>query len=407
MVNEAKELKLLAIDRLATTDEEALAALQDVLNWELDYEAQEGENENLKKLLAEKNELSKSLSRTKDELKAVESFVEGTSDYAEEATKQRARLKSIELVRETESNLHSRPLCNSHMEVEIPAAEAINRSLRELTSNLENTIAQRPRLNSYTARLVEERDQLVEGIQNYQQSIKALYKEQDEASRLKDLNLRRGKTIGRISLFMESFQLTAENSSLIHRIREIEAQIERLEEQISRDERESRLNYVLNQINTRMSEWARDLDLEYKGAPLRFDLKKLTIYADTSSRPVPLSQMGSAANWVGFHLLIHFALHSLFSSNRRPTPRFLIIDQPSQAYYPPTNSGESMADGNSDERAVEDMYRFIFKATRELAPELQVIVTDHAKLDLADFENAIVEEWRNGIKLIPQSWLRT
>lgn len=43
--------------------------------------------------------------------------------------------------------------------------------------------------------------------------------------------------------------------------------------------------------------------------------------------------------------------------------------------------------------------------TKELAPNYQVIIADNAKLKFEDFENSIVEEWRNGFKLIPISWI--
>lgn len=99
----------------------------------------------------------------------------------------------------------------------------------------------------------------------------------------------------------------------------------------------------------------------------------------------------------------------LFISGNRPTPRFLIIDQPSQAYYPPaagTTESSSEISANSDERAVQDMYKFIFRATRELFPNLQVIVTDHAKLGTDNFISAIIEERRDGIRLVPLDWIQ-
>jgi hypothetical protein len=280
--------------------------------------------------------------------------------------------------------------------------------LAELNRNLETTIAQNPRLSEYTGTLSKQRDDIKASLGMLNTSINGIYREQEEASRLRDLNLRRGKSIGRVSLFLESFRLVEENSDLRERIASAKVRIAELERKVSSEEREGQLNYILNQINNRMTEWSKSLDLEYKGAPLRFDLRKLTVYADSSARPIPLGQMGSAANWVGIHLLIHFALHSHFVNAKRPTPRFIFIDQPSQAYYPPTDDTED-ADGaqpqNSDDRAVRDMYDFIFKANAELGGKFQVIVTDHAKLPTEDFSGAIVEEWRNGHKLIPFDWI--
>jgi len=100
-------------------------------------------------------------------------------------------------------------------------------------------------------------------------------------------------------------------------------------------------------------------------------------------------------------------LHKHFVKADRPVPRFLIIDQPSQAYYPPDKDIELKGKlaSSSDETAVKQMYDFIITATEELAPHFQVIITDHAKLNNKEFKDCIIEEWRNGNKLIPEEWI--
>jgi hypothetical protein len=191
------------------------------------------------------------------------------------------------------------------------------------------------------------------------------------------------------------------------RIESLSKEIESLEELISSDEKELLLSAALNKINTQMTKWKDKLDSEYGDSPIRFDLKKLTLFVDTPHKSIPLSNMGSGANWVAYHLLIHFALHKLFIQDNRPTPNFLVIDQPSQVYFPPerdsTNSGDIRQ--SSDETAVYQMFKFILDTTKELYPNFQVIITDHARLNDAAFQEAIVEEWRNGLKLVPQEWV--
>lgn len=52
------------------------------------------------------------------------------------------------------------------------------------------------------------------------------------------------------------------------------------------------------------------------------------------------------------------------------------------------------------------MYNLIFDVVESLAPDFQVIVTDHA--DLAGdsrFQSSVVERWRGTDALVPQSWL--
>lgn len=117
--------------------------------------------------------------------------------------------------------------------------------------------------------------------------------------------------------------------------------------------------------------------------------------------------MGSGENWVGYHVLAHLALHKWLRQKKRPVPAFLILDQPSQAHYPPEEDAEGSLDGLKDEdkTAVNQLFSLIAKVAEELAPDLQIIVMDHADLREPWFEEAIVERWRRGRKLIPESWI--
>lgn len=407
LVNEAKQLNLISADRVAEDATQALDALKEALTWEQTaIETAQGENENLKKLLEEKAEFEKELSRKRDDIKAVNTFIKQTSDYSTEVTQQKARLESIKLFGKTEAELHSCPLCSQHIETEIPSIAAINKSLAELSKNLTTTIAERPKLGQYVERLNLEQDNLKKQIEIRQNGIKTIYIEQQQATKQKDLNLRRGKTIGKISLFLESFKAVEEDKTLKKNIEQLLVEIAALEKVVGSEEKEERLNSILNQINIQMTNWSKNLDLEYQDAPIRFDIKKLTIFADTPTKSIPLNQTGSGANWIAYHLLIHFALHKHFVKANRPVPRFLILDQPSQAYYPPDKDAELKGKlaTSSDETAVKQIYDFILLATKELAPHFQVIITDHAKLNYIEFTESITEEWRNGQKLIPESW---
>lgn len=408
LVNETKQLNLISAERVAEDATQALDALKEALTWEQTaIEATQGENENLKKLLEEKAEFEKELSRKRDDMKAVNTFIKQTSDYSTEVIQQKARLEAIKLFGETEAELHSCPLCSQHIENQIPSISAINKSLADLSENLTTTIAERPKLGQYVERLNLEQENLKKQIEIRQNGIKTIYIEQQQAAKQKDLNLRRGKTIGKISLFLESFKAVEEDKTLKKKIELLLVEIAALEKVVGSEEKEERLNSILNQINIQMTNWSQNLDLEHQSAPIRFDIKKLTIFADTPTKSIPLNQMGSGANWVAYHLLIHFALHKHFVKANRPLPRFLILDQPSQAYYPPDKDTELKGKlaTSSDETAVKQMYDFILSATKELAPHFQVIITDHAKLNNTEFTECIREEWRNGKKLIPESWI--
>jgi Protein of unknown function (DUF3732) len=116
--------------------------------------------------------------------------------------------------------------------------------------------------------------------------------------------------------------------------------------------------------------------------------------------------MGSGENWVGYHVLAHLGLHKWLRQKRRPVPAFVIFDQPSQAHYPPEKDidGSLALLKDEDQAAVHQLFRLMADVAAELAPELQIIILDHADLKEPWFDATVVERWRGGTKLVPDSW---
>ena len=164
--------------------------------------------------------------------------------------------------------------------------------------------------------------------------------------------------------------------------------------------------YTSLSVLIEMSDWARHLELEHSKYPLRFNLKKLTIVADTSDGPIPMERMGSGENWVGYHLIGHLALHEWFVKYNRPVPRFLFVDQPSQVYFPPEPAEDRSIDdlGNDDRRELRRMLRMLYDAVNQLSPKFQIIITEHADIDEDWYQDSIRERWRGGPKLVPEDW---
>lgn len=51
------------------------------------------------------------------------------------------------------------------------------------------------------------------------------------------------------------------------------------------------------------------------------------------------------------------------------------------------------------------IFELIRDVVEELAPELQVIVTEHADIEERWYQSAVIERWRHGQALIPSEWL--
>lgn len=187
---------------------------------------------------------------------------------------------------------------------------------------------------------------------------------------------------------------------------DLHASIDDIEQRLDPDAEREQVVSRLNVIGDDMTSWAEQLALEHTGGRVRLDAYDLTVVADTTDGPIPLGRMGSAGNWVGYHLVTHLALHRWFVDKERPVPRLLMIDQPTQAFYPPDVDEVAVEDmDDADRQAVTSMFRLLNEVAQQLAPNLQIIVMDHANLEEGWFQETIVEEWRRGTKLVPEPWL--
>ena len=300
------------------------------------------------------------------------------------------------------------PICANDLEAPVPSADAMRRSLEQLKSSLESAVRERPRLRDYIENLEKAREEARQRIKEKGEDIRVLLEEQEAASQLRELNVRRGRVIGRISLWLESVDLTDDTSQLKEDVRLKQERVVSLERQLESGEKAERLTSILNRTGVQMTAWANALELEHSRNPVRLDVTKLTIFVDREDRPIPLYHMGSGENWVGFHLIAHLALHKHFVEHSRPVPRFLFLDQPSQVYYPPDRDAELQGSfeglKDEDQQAVSRMYNLIFKVVESLSPHIQVIITDHADLAEQKFREAVVERWRGGQKLVPLNW---
>jgi hypothetical protein len=267
--------------------------------------------------------------------------------------------------------------------------------------------------NSNIDSLAQERtrefEALTEQQAEKQNAIIALQNQEETARQIRDLNSRRAKVVGRISLYVETVPAEDSDNRLPHEIERARKEVERLANQLDPVQKEQRLSSILNRIGLRMSELARVLELEFSDSPVRFDLSTVTVVIDTDTRPRPLSRVGSGENWLGYHLVTHFAFHRHFRHDQRPVPAFLFLDQPTQVYFPADQDPDAQDVnelGDEDREKVSRMFQLMFRVVEELAPEFQLIVTDHADLrDDPKFQAAVVEKWfEPGKALIPDDW---
>lgn len=156
-------------------------------------------------------------------------------------------------------------------------------------------------------------------------------------------------------------------------------------------------------IKEQMDRIASKLDFEEELKPIdfHFNIDDFSFYHKHKSDKIRLYEMGSGANWLACHLSLFLSfLHLSCSNSKSIIPSFLMLDQPSQVYFPRT-AKKSELDSEDVEKydenikqvinifsVLNDEINLIYEKTK-VKP--QIIVLEHAKED--EFEEFIIKDW--------------
>ncbi len=410
LLAEAQDLGLLDPTRRPASWEEVTGILGELLRQPIQPESDPTVPGGVfEQLLEERSQLSEQYRKVKEELETARAFAVDERKFSREAGEQGARLKSIEIFGGAGDDQESPtcPLCQSALSNQLPTVDTIQASMNDVSRQLERITQSAPQIQKMIDTLEDKAADLKNRLSANRESLAAVQASNDRIARMRDDAVRRAHVLGRVSLYLESLPEVEDTSDLKEEIRKLQTSIAVLEEELSDEHTQERLDSILSLLGAKMTEWAKKLELEHSQFPLRLDLRRLNVVADTGDGPLALDQMGSGENWVGYHLIAHMALHDWFTRKRRPVPRFLFLDQPSEVYFPAEKDTEGKIDvlSDQDRRAVIRMFRFVFDVVNDLAPDFQVILTEHAEIVDNWFQNAVRARWRRGRKLVPTEWL--
>ena len=410
LIREAENLGLVRRDPLLSAEE----TLRRALTYTEDADTAsvsnaDGEAEGLadrQPLIQERASLRRQLRDVDDELRLVQQLISEEADVASEASIQANRLEAVEYVAtDVVSGLDACPLCDQALPEPDPTVTDLLALRGSLDTSLRAAATTRPRRDSVIRDLAQRRSAIVNELKENTLAMEAADRAEQILTDYEDLRERRIFLQGRISQ-----QLTRSGpneTSLADLAREVDKRrsrllnIERLMEDF---DGESRLRSIIDEIGGDMTRWAQRLELEHSEDFVRLDLAGPTVVAFTPGGRSPLRRIGSAENWVGYHLVAHLALHRWLTLNERPVPRFIMFDQPSQAFFP--EEAPDAADiQDADWEAVRRQFMLMWDVVESLEGNLQIIVCDHANLDNDWFQDNLVDNWRGGKALIPEDWL--
>ncbi|MGY2066195.1 DUF3732 domain-containing protein [Blastococcus sp. SYSU DS0619] len=344
-----------------------------------------------------------------EERAALRSLGEDEDGYGAAVARQHIALQSLDLIgTQGEAASNACPLCGQDLDEPDPSIEQMRSYAAALRDDLAGLARNRPRRAEAVSRVESRVESVQEQLAATDAALAALQATTSPVlfgqSRAEEVAFHQGRIDAALAGISTGAQGTVQRAREAYEA--AQRNLEWIEERAG--ESQTDLEARLVTVSQHVTEIAARLDVEHSDRPVALDIRNLTAVVSTGSGRLRLNQVGSASNYLGLHLAVHLALHRFFAEEGRPVPRFLMLDQPSQPFYPqddPSKSDGELPADDSDRQAVRDMYRLLHESAGEGEGPFQIIVSDHVNLrDEPWFTASIVEEWRNGRALIPQSW---
>ncbi|WP_417218741.1 DUF3732 domain-containing protein [Arthrobacter sp.] len=332
--------------------------------------------------------------------------------FQEEVIEQRDRLSSIySFPRKRSTGEWQWPFAEENLGWQDPVAAVLLSELESLDKELEAVAGERPIVDDYLADLEGQAGSITEEIHALEAELSSAIEADERLKHMRDRAVAAARVVGRVSHFLESLAPDREVIDAEDEIRHLKGKVERLALEVGDDDRDEAITSVLNNISKDVTRYIDELGAEFAGTPARFDLKKLTVVVDRPGRPVPMALSGGGENHLAYHVAALLAIHLYSSRNDCPIPSFLLIDQPTQVYFPSeeeykaTDGTIERTAANADMEAVRRLFALFLNYASEENPGFQLIITEHANLHEDWFQQALVEHpWSKPPALVPEDW---
>jgi hypothetical protein len=295
--------------------------------------------------------------------------------------------------------------------------------LKELIVNLEEvekgSAAFRTLPPSFDREWVEVRERASAAageLASLQQRITALQQISEIERTKRYTELHTSRFVGKLEAGLAVYERASADKELRERIENLTNEINQLAMAVDENAIAARRRKALRAVSDIMEPLLSAFSVE--GATDRTELviAELTLRVYREGRKDFLWEIGSASNWLGYHLSLLLSLHMYFISLRsNPVPRFLMLDQPSQVYFPQKLAGTrkktdldpKLAD--EDREKVKAIFSQLGLVAASLEGKFQIIVVDHATDEIWGKMKGIhkVDDWRGNNKLVPQAWIES
>ncbi len=367
----------------------------------------------LEALRREETDTSKRLFKHRSNLNEMRRLVESSEKYGDALRIQRDRLSLSTWLKtlgdpsgqdvlaqlEASQRWQIETLCDALEKVEIQAS-----SQPMLSDRMDKELVrERAAAEAEFGRLNEIRQEMRE-LEKRSEEVDAELKRSEDISRF----------LGRLTQALTVYDRADQTGPLREEVTSLKERIEELRSGISDGQIARRQRNALSEVDAEAMRLVKFLDAENPNNPIRLLIRDLTVQVVDDGKEAYLWEIGSGANWLAYHVAMLLALHVFFlKTPHHPVPSFLVFDQPSQVYFPRALVDRAVSSKDfewkdEDIRAVRKIFNAFSSVMDGAGNRMQIIVLDHAGEEVwGDFEHVYkAAEWRDGEKLIPESWLR-
>ncbi|GEM86029.1 DUF3732 domain-containing protein [Meiothermus granaticius] len=364
----------------------------------------EGQNSNLSTLYDRKFELETQASELRSRLNSAEQLGSIRQRFGENAISQRNRLAAVEIV-PTQASLVACPTCAQPLERVSESVQSVRKVYERVQRELGDVERQRPLVARASEEVREQLSAVRLELERTKQQIRAIVQEDEQARQRLDLDQRRYRVIGRISLYLDTVADVEVTTNQDEEVAGLRSRVAELEEQLSSQTKAELLQEKRLLISGIATEILQHLpfDERYRGGSVDFNPKDLSVGVITSKRRESMRNIGSDENYLSLHLSVMLALHRLFTDLESPVPGLLVLDQLSRPYFP--EDTEEVEVISQDRVSLKRYFDLLFSEVAE-QESLQILVLEHAYFtDDEAFKNATKERWIEGRPfLVPADW---
>jgi len=421
----AQELGLLGVDTIDPSDVNTIATrfrqilktpTQDILSASLTGKT-EAALETLNKLHEQELTIGRKLEERRRQLLRIQQLNQSVIEYESQLEAQVSRLEPVGWFQEHLAIDAACPFCDVSSNAAKTELVKLSDAAKRF-SNKVRTVGRGP------AALERERAKLSPEIRDLEEQLAYIRKTRFEAEATSNQAEKSRQTreeifrlLGRIEQALSEIEKLESGGELETRAASLRAQLMTIQRRLASHNKVRRQAVALDHISLLMKPLSEFLHLERMGDIARLIPSELALVFDSKDgRKDHLWEIGSGENWMGYHIVLLLALHEYFLSlNQCPVPSFLVIDQPTQVYFPARNDTYDQVRNAASEDDIRTgdilkarrIFEALSLASMRMNRNLQIIVTEHADeltwggISLMDK----VDDWRDDRYLIPPEWI--